>query len=104
MFSVGRVCVKIAGRDANKRCVVVEPVDSTYVIIDGQTRRKKCNVRHLEPLPQTLDIEQGADHSAVANAFSSLGIEIPEKKGKEKEKPERPVRQRAQAKNEKGKK
>lgn len=97
MFSVGRVCVKVAGRDANKRCVVVEPVDSASVIIDGQTRRKKCNVKHLEPLPQTLDIEKGAGHDAVVKAFSTLGIEIKEGSGKQKEKSERPVKQRGKA-------
>ena len=47
MFDVGRVCLKIAGRDAGKKCVVVEKLEGKYVLIDGMTRRKKCNTLHL---------------------------------------------------------
>jgi large subunit ribosomal protein L14e len=84
MITVGRVCVKIAGRDAGKKCVVVESVDDTFVLVDGETRRRKCNISHLEPLKQTLDIAEGADHSEVVDAFKTLGIEIREKKPKVK--------------------
>lgn len=41
MLEVGRVCVKTAGRDATKLCVVVEEIDETFVLVDGNTRRKK---------------------------------------------------------------
>ena len=41
MIDVGRVCVKIAGRDAGKKAVVVEKIDSNFVLIDGQTRRRR---------------------------------------------------------------
>ena len=49
IFSVGRVCVKIAGRDAGRKCVVVQQVNDHYVVVDGNTRRKKVNINHLEP-------------------------------------------------------
>lgn len=88
MFDVGRVCVKIAGRDAGKRCVIVEVLDDKTVLVDGMTRRRKCNKIHLEPLNQTLDITKGASHDAVAKAFKELGLEVVTKKSKAKtEKP-----------------
>jgi ribosomal protein L14E/L6E/L27E len=34
MFKVGTVCVKIAGRDAGKSCVVVEELDKGMVLVD----------------------------------------------------------------------
>ena len=52
IFEVGRLCVKLAGRDSGKKCVVVEKVDQQYVLVDGATRRKKVNIRHFEPLDQ----------------------------------------------------
>jgi len=60
MFNIGRVCMKIAGRDAGMKCVIVDVIDEHYVMIDGQTRRRKCNIKHLEPLAQVVQITQNA--------------------------------------------
>jgi len=90
LFQVGRLCVKLAGRDAGKKCVVVEQVDNTYVVIDGATRRKKVNVKHLEPLPDSLDIKDKASHSDVEKAFKELGVTV--WNSKKKEAKERPMK------------
>jgi len=82
MFEVGRICVKLAGRDAAEKCVVVEVIDKNYVMIDGATRRRKCNIDHLEPLNQTIDIKKGASHEEVKKAFEKLGLETRETKAK----------------------
>lgn len=74
LFDVGIVCVKLAGRDAGKKCVVVDVIDEHYVLIDGQTRRRKCNVAHLEPLKTTLKIAKGASSEAVAKAFEGINV------------------------------
>ncbi len=65
MMDVGRVCVKTAGRDAGEKCVIVEVIDDNYVLIDGLTRRRKCNIRHLEPLEKTVDVSKDTDHETV---------------------------------------
>ena len=72
MMEIGRVCMKIAGRDAGKLCAIVEIVDKNYVLIDGQTRRRKCNGDHLEPLMKVLDISEGASHEDVVSALTGL--------------------------------
>jgi len=96
-MEIGRICVKIAGRDAGKKCVVVEAIDSNYVLIDGQTRRRKCNIRHLEPLPQMAEIKKGADHEAVKKALKTLGIEVTDTKAKKKsEKPTKKKKAKAE--------
>lgn len=92
MIEVGRLCVKIAGRDAGKKCVVVDLIDDNYVMIDGETRRRKCNVKHLEPLKEVIKIKKGADRAVVASEFKRLGIELAEKKSKKAG--ERPTKQR----------
>ena len=83
MIEVGRVCVKIAGRDAGLKCVVVEVLDK-FVLVDGQTRIRKVNPAHLEPLDQKLAIEAGASHAHVAAAFKDIGVEVVERKSKGK--------------------
>lgn len=73
LFSVGRLCMKIAGRDAGRKCVVVEQMDDHFVVIDGATRRKKVNVRHLEPLADVLELKEKASHDDVKKAFEKAG-------------------------------
>ena len=89
-MEIGRLCVKIAGRDAGLKCVIVDIDDKGFLLIDGQTRRRKCNPRHLEPLNQTLELKKGAAHTLVVGAFKKLDIEIKETKAKpSKERPKK---------------
>jgi large subunit ribosomal protein L14e len=74
MFEPGRLCVKIAGRDAGKTCVIVKRVDDLIVLIDGETRRRKCNIRHLEPLEKTVNLNEDASHDEVKAVFEKLGL------------------------------
>lgn len=91
MMEIGRVCVKIAGRDAGTRCVIVKVLDDTYVMIDGEARARKCNIMHLEPTPTVLDISEGAGHSKIISALKDAGIEPKEwKKAENKGAKERP--------------
>ena len=62
MIEVGRLCVKLAGRDAGKKCIIVDILDDKFVLIDGETRRRKCNIVHLEPLNKVLSVEKNASH------------------------------------------
>jgi large subunit ribosomal protein L14e len=82
MYEIGRICLKIAGRDANKYCVVLDEVKNNLVLVDGQTRRKKVNLKHLEPTKNKIEIKKNADHSIVVEEFSKLDIKIPLKKSK----------------------
>ena len=76
MIEVGRICVKIAGRDAGGKCVVVDILDDNFVTIDGNVRRRKCNVAHLEPMDETIKISKGATHEDVKSEFDKLKISV----------------------------
>jgi large subunit ribosomal protein L14e len=80
MMDIGRLCVKIAGRDAGKKCVIVDIIDEKFVLVDGETRRRKCNLKHLEPLNETLKIKKGAAHPAIVEEFKKMGSTIVETK------------------------
>lgn len=94
MIEIGRVCVKLAGRDAGKRCVVVDLLDDKFVLIDGETRRRKCNIAHLEPLPEILNVKKGASHDEVIKLFKEFGVEL--RQTKKKQVGQKPTRQRKQ--------
>lgn len=78
MFEVGTVCVKTAGRDAGKTCVIIEAPKDGIVLIEGETRRRKCNVRHLEPTGE-VKVKAGASHAEVMKA---LGLKEKEPKAR----------------------
>ena len=73
-IEIGRIVVKIAGRDAGKKAVILDILDNNYVLIDGETRRRKCNILHIEPLNQVLKINKDASHEEVAKALDELGL------------------------------
>ena len=57
-IEVGRICVKIAGREAGEKCVIVEVIDDKFVEVVGTTmKNRKCNIKHLEPLDQIIEIK-----------------------------------------------
>lgn len=93
MMEIGRICVKIAGRDAGKKCAIIEKIDESFVMIDGETRRRKCNLKHLEPTDDTIKIKSKADHATVTAEFKKLGIDL--KATKPRPKKEKPKQTRA---------
>jgi len=97
-LEVGRLCIKISGREAGKYCVIVDKKDNSFVIIDGQVKRRKCNINHLIILEEKLNIKKGASTADVIKNFKKLKIEIKQKKKKVK-KP-KPIKKRKQKKKE----
>jgi len=57
MIEPGRVCIKKTGRDAGKKCVVINILDDKFVEIVSGNRKKarKCNSFHLVPTSQKVD-------------------------------------------------
>lgn len=70
---VGRVCVKLAGRDAGGKCVIVDVLDDKNVLVDGEkVRRRKVNVNHLQILEQSVEVEKNASTDVVVKALKSI--------------------------------
>ena len=71
---VGRVCLKLRGREAGRRCVIVDLVDRNYVLVTGPAdltgvRRRRVNVSHLELLDEKVEIERDASDEEVRDAL-----------------------------------
>jgi large subunit ribosomal protein L14e len=76
VYDIGRVCVKTMGREAGNYCVVVDIIDKNYVIIDGLTiRRRRVNYKHIEPLPELVEIKKGAKHEDVEAAIKKAKLD-----------------------------
>jgi large subunit ribosomal protein L14e len=74
-MEVGRICVKLVGRETGRKCVVVDVVDKNFVLITGPksvtgVRRRRTNVDHLEPTPETVEVKKGAADDEVEKALT----------------------------------
>jgi large subunit ribosomal protein L14e len=79
MFDVGRMCLKVAGREAGKYCVVVKRIDDNFVLVTGprsitQVKRRKCNITHLEPLKESIRISADASDEEVISAYEEASL------------------------------
>jgi large subunit ribosomal protein L14e len=73
-IEVGRICVKIAGREAGKKCVVVEVIDRNFVFITGPkelngVKRRRVNINHVEPTGNKVKIKRRASDEEIVSAL-----------------------------------
>jgi len=78
-IEVGRICVKIYGREAGRKCVIVDIIDENFVLITGPknltgVRRRRANIDHIEPLDKKIDISKGASDEEVMDALTKEGL------------------------------
>lgn len=75
VYDIGTVCVKLLGREAGYRCVVVEVIDKNFALIDGlKVRRRRCNFNHLAPTKDKIDIKTGASTKNVKKAIDKAKL------------------------------
>ena len=77
-MEVGKICIKITGREAGKKCIVVDLVDKNFVLITGpkevtEIKRRRVNIKHLEPTPEKIAINRGATDEEVTEALKTAG-------------------------------
>ncbi len=94
MFDIGRICVKLAGKESGRTCVVVDKIDDKTVLIDGDVKRRNCNLLHLEPTNNVIKIKKGASTAEIKKELKSGGMIVTEKKNKEKT-TEKPIKRRS---------
>ena len=72
VMDIGRVCVKIAGKEAGQKVAIVEVVDQNYVVVTGPTvKRRRCNVKHLEATEKKLEITKDISDADVTKQLSA---------------------------------
>jgi large subunit ribosomal protein L14e len=75
VYDIGRVCVKLMGREAGHYCLIVDVIDKNYLLIDGlKVRRRRVNYNHIEPITEIVDIKKGASHEEVEAAIKKAKL------------------------------
>ena len=75
VYDIGRVCVKLMGRETGYYCLIVDVIDKNYLLVDGlKVRRRRVNYKHIEPTTDTVDIKKGASHDEVEAAIKKAKL------------------------------
>ena len=78
-IEVGRICLKQLGRESGKKCVIIDVMDKSFVLVTGPkkvtgVRRRRANINHIEPLQVKIDITRGASDDEVASTLEAAGM------------------------------
>ena len=77
-IEVGRICVKQTGREAGRKCVIIDVMDKSFVLITGPkkvtgVKRRRVNINHLQPLDDKIDVTRGAADEEVTSILGAAG-------------------------------
>jgi len=75
---VGRICVKMAGRESGRKCVIVDVMDKSFVLVTGPkkvtgVKRRRVNINHVAPTEDTVQIKRGASDEEVTQMLEATG-------------------------------
>jgi large subunit ribosomal protein L14e len=76
---IGRIVVKVAGRDAGLKGVVVNVVGGNRVLVTGPPgltglRRRAVNILHILPTQYKIEVKRDASDEEVVKALEESGL------------------------------
>ena len=77
-IEVGRVCVKVAGRESGRKCIIVDVMDKSFILVTGPkkvtgVKRRRVNINHVAPTEDTIQIKRGASDEEVTQMIEAAG-------------------------------
>ena len=77
-IEVGRICMKQAGRENGKKCVIIDVMDKSFVLVTGPKKvtgikRRRVNINHVTPLADKVEVKRGASDEEVEQALEASG-------------------------------
>ena len=77
-IDIGMICIKKSGREAGKKCVIVDMIDKSFVLVTGPrtlsgVKRRRVNIRHIESTNDKLKISRSASDEDVMKAVEAAG-------------------------------
>ncbi len=78
---VGRICVKITGREAGKKCIIVDVIDKNFLLITGPkkvngVKRRRVNLSHVEPTKKKINIGRGESDKEIVKALDEETLNL----------------------------
>lgn len=91
-IEIGSIYIKTSGREKGKRCVIIDLLDKNFVVVTGPpkitgVKRKRVNLKHLNPTEETIKITKGATDKEVEQVLTkgkSTAGKVPTEKKRKK--------------------
>ncbi len=76
---VGRISVKLTGREAGKKCIIVDIVDRNFVQVTGPkqvngVKRRRVNTNHIEPTERKVNIKRGESDEEIMKVLDEATL------------------------------
>ena len=73
-IEIGRICIKTHGRETGSKCVIIDVVDRSFVLVTGPkeltgVRRRRVNIMHLKASEEKIEVDRGATDEEVIGAL-----------------------------------
>ena len=69
-IDIGRVCMKLQGREKGKKCVIIDVIDRNFVVVAGPgVKRRRVNMDHILALDETVNVQRDASDAEIAGAL-----------------------------------
>jgi large subunit ribosomal protein L14e len=77
-IEVGRICMKTVGRESGRKCVIVDVMDKSFVVVTGPkkvtgVKRRRVNINHVAPLEDIVQVKRGASDEEVTQMLEAEG-------------------------------
>ena len=68
----------MAGREAGRKCVIVDVMDKSFVVVTGPkkvtgVKRRRVNINHVAPTEDLIPIKRGASDDEVTEMITADG-------------------------------
>lgn len=78
-IQIGRVCVKTQGREKGLKCIIVDIIDKNFLLVTGPpkisgVKRRRVNVKHIQPLEYMIDINRGMSDEEIENMITQSDL------------------------------
>jgi len=78
-IEVGRLCYKVRGHEAGRKCVIVDIIDENLVLVTGPkqltgVKRRRVNIKHIAPLDRAISISKGASDEEVLKVLQEADL------------------------------
>ena len=70
--------MKVAGRESGRKCVIVDVMDKSFVMVTGPkkvtgVKRRRVNINHVAPLEDAIQVKRGASDEEVTQMLEAAG-------------------------------
>ena len=77
-IEIGRICVKQAGREQGKKCIIVDVMDKSFILVTGPknltgVKRRRVNLEHVSVLEDKVEVRRGASDEEVVQVLETVG-------------------------------